>query len=174
MKKYFAKYLPVEGEIKPGDKFSDNQLGICIRGKENPWVEWKGGITNLVIDEDHRKVKLFLCSRDIQVGDKVKTEGIEDRELKYIDKTGTLFFTNGDDCEPTVCFKVIGEISPEATWIKEGDEFDGYEIWNRNIDTLGDFYVKIQPHMWDKPRLKEKGWEKDVIRLECPTCKKFH
>ena len=88
--------------------------------------------------------KLFLCSRDIKVGDAIKclhnnTEGIitsiKKQTNKKLDKNnqptqrvvryGKRYFT----VESQV-FKVIGLISPEATWVKEGDQFDekGIEI----------------------------------------------
>lgn len=51
------------------------------------------------VGTNHKKVKLFLCTIDTQ----------------------------------------IGEISPEATWVKEGDEFDEHEItavYAVNVETI--------------------------------------
>jgi len=125
MKQYFAKYLPVEGEIKEGDK-----------------ILWNGKITtaiDTVYSNLTKKVKLFLCSRSIQVGDEVYP-------TKYMFEAGsivggfkedsnTIFYFKGKD--PKILKnlhstgnwgKVIGEISKEAIWVKEGDEFDEEEI----------------------------------------------
>lgn len=110
MKKYFTKYLPVEGEIKNGDKYVTED-GI-LRDTTYQTEDGRGG----TIDRTHdKKVKLFLCSRDIQVGDKV-IDSIDGKEYEV--KSGFL---------PPEMVKVIGEISPEAKWVKEGDEFLGPE-----------------------------------------------
>lgn len=66
------------------------------------------------------EIELSLCSMDVQVGDKAIdktdfTSVIINKEywsfVQYIGKEEDFF-------------KVIGQISPEATWVKEGDEFD--------------------------------------------------
>lgn len=127
MKTYFAKYLPVEGEINIGDKYFTKQGKLHSLGiKPNSEM--------LNPEESLAKAKLFLCSRDIQIGDKVKLQLIPNK-TKWLDgkvieiptdtvliklKNDFIIITNPDSW----CFKVIGEISPEATWVKEGDEFD--------------------------------------------------
>lgn len=82
MKKYFAKYLPVDGEIKKGDEYinSEIKVGEPTYGKIYiglPLVIEMGHKGVGYKDKDYfrkymRKVKLFLCSRDIQVGDEFK------------------------------------------------------------------------------------------------------
>jgi hypothetical protein len=120
MKKYFAKYLPVEGEMKEGciakEKYSINpKIVEVVAINEDGMIKCKGD--NLwYVPEALQTVKLFLCSRDIQVGDKVRgLDGSEEIIMTEGDKQ-LLFDGN--------IFKVIGEISPDATWVKEGDEFD--------------------------------------------------
>lgn len=105
--KYFAKYLPVEGEIKKGDKLIDptlDSLGVieALTDNEGVKIKARGG----------SKVKLFLCSRDIKVGDRVRKKNRE------------LFPYPASDTDIEVlreheAFKVIGEISSEATWVRE-------------------------------------------------------
>lgn len=113
MIKYFAKYLPVEGEIKEG------QTGISVNNATYTHYEHLG--------KDYGKpAKLFLCSRDIQIGDKVfglllDKSGYKEHTLTNSTDEVKLAIESGD-------FKVIGEISPEATWVKEGDEFEQYEV----------------------------------------------
>lgn len=126
MKPYFAKLIPVEKDSSSNiwqwnnyinntgwEYISDSDMDAIIAHGLRPAPEF-------------RKVKLFLCSRDIQVGDEVRlgnmgnTHGIAD-EHNYLKNLGA--------------FKVIGEISQEATWVKEGDEFDEEQIrwktWNK-------------------------------------------
>lgn len=96
--------------------------------------------------------KLLLCSRDIQVGDIASAsypstvtknamviESMDDMSVphwrvKYNDDPEFYYW------EKDVTFKVIGAISPEAAWIKEGDEFDETEVHrcfvHENVSTL--------------------------------------
>lgn len=124
MKKYFAKWLPVEGEIKEGDKVRHNGKIVTALKKEGEGDTWKtDGFPTY--GSNLQKVKLFLCSRDIQVGDTYFWEG-----NKYIcDSTihlGALMAI--ENVHPLDRYKVIGEISPEATWVTEGMEFDENEV----------------------------------------------
>lgn len=116
--KYFAKYLPVEGGIKEGDYVDIGSQVIIYSTK------WQKTISKY----NPKKVKLFLCSRDIQVGDTV-----------WNGRKGLLVFEDESEGRPegnwmhlsaiTIHdFKSIGEISPDATWVKEGDEFSKEEI----------------------------------------------
>lgn len=116
--KYFAIRLPVEGEIKEGEKYFHPTMGLIVCGKNST----KNG----------KLAKLFLCSRDIQIGDKVLSTKHEYKEPKLV-------IEDNEDLKAEVpCihksiidkynFKVIGEISPEATWVKEGDEFEENDV----------------------------------------------
>lgn len=164
MKKYIAKLIPIEGEIKEGDTVIKKNT-TTIR---DTWTLWKvKSILNNVaicdsvicdrepylcdkVYEDlldirkEKKVKFFLCSRDIQVGDRVNGEAdaynlgtitrfdkIENAEIVWIleDEDG-----KEHDWIKSSIYKVIGEISPDATWVKEGDEFDTYRIYKDFID----------------------------------------
>ena len=105
--KYFSKYLPVEGEINEGDKFLDHKDNLIKDAHipefyNNPHVPYFDG---------YKKVKLFLCSGDI------KPEDFASRESRV-----HVSFNN-----PEPPFKIIGEIFPDARWVKEGDEFLGPE-----------------------------------------------
>lgn len=140
--KLFAKYRPVEGEIKKGDNFwIKNVKGKnSLFEKVEPHPEWKileeDGLhlsakkvgTELVMTvaiTECTKVKLFLCSRDIQVGDKVLDKNGKEWETAELQKD---FFDNKKQALESGLYKVIGEISPEATWVKEGDEFDEEDV----------------------------------------------
>lgn len=158
--KYFAKYLPVEGKIKKGDYIIDS-LGVRK-------VETKQGLQALESASHIKKVKPFLCSRDIQVGDKVYREKLEDWEVFDKEPEHTNHGSWGflSEVKPSD-FKVIGEISPEATWVKEGDEFDE-EDW-RFVTYADD----INPILLDKT----KQWDrkKYPVNLEIKDpCGHFH
>jgi hypothetical protein len=117
MKKYFAKYIPVEGEIKHGDRY----LSALHPDGAEPGVYSKNhdyGPFNPSRGNGCNKVQLFLCSRDIQVGDKYICDAFSDSE--QVHREGYPLHTDA--------YKVIGEISPEATWVKEEDEFDEAQI----------------------------------------------
>lgn len=115
--KYFAKYLPVEGEIKEGDKVKHNGQIVTALKQEGEGDTWKtDGLPTY--GSNLEKVKLFLCSREIQVGDKTRHKnGAESVLVPLSEEDAKYRARNG-------FFKVIGEISPEAlAYVKEGDEF---------------------------------------------------
>lgn len=126
MKTHFAKYLPVEGEIKEGDYWQHP------KGPVFPWTEAyaRGPISTGLM----KKVKLFLCSRDIKVGDGIKTkckeEWLDAKVLElppeYSDYANYRIVCGSMESYSLGMYtiKIIGEISPEATWVKEGDQFD--------------------------------------------------
>lgn len=159
MKKYFAKYLPVEGEIKEGDKFwmknvkRENSLFKRIKPHPEYAVLEEDGehltakkinseLAMTVYLKQCTKIELFLCSK----------EGfLYDNEDKY---------------------KVIGEISKEAIWVKEGDKFDKEELafhpknytFHQEFKDIKDFNAGID--------MCNKGfWE---VSIKCPKCQKFH
>ncbi len=105
---YFTKYISVEGEIKEGDLRIDKWGVICP-------FDYSTAYDKL---DELQKVKLFLCSRDIQVGDKIMTLA-----------TGNDFILrNRKDIENVEHHyaKVIGEVLTPG--IKEGQEFTEKEI----------------------------------------------
>lgn len=147
MKKYFAKYLPVEGKIKEGDLcIGEDEGGLRIHEcKKISYCEKIGC----------KKVKLFLCSRDIQVGDEYYNEQFEFTKYpnkSIADSSTEMVGENGS-------YKVIGEISPDAVWVKEGDKFDEDEVKESYIITN------------DK---RSSSYNLHWYRIKCPTCKTFH
>lgn len=116
-KTYFTKYLPVEGEIKWGDYFkSKGNIFRHILNKDKDGNLHKNY-------KDAKLVKLFLCSRDIQVGDKF---------FSYADNYTTEFIADeftfdadrgyNKDYHTNKWFKIIGEVPP-SLGLKEGEEF---------------------------------------------------
>lgn len=125
---YFAKYLPVGGEIKEGDKYL--------------WLGELYEASSLSIKSGQAKnpIKLFLCSRDIQVGDTIRAKDNSGEMLitkeTRVGVRGELTILTGEKSEGDITwaqlesdwYKILGKISPEATWVKEYDEFTENEI----------------------------------------------
>lgn len=102
--------------------------------------------------ESCTKLKLFLCSRDIQVGDRVETIRDTKGIVALINDKGVFVKIDDFDYSSYVdkhhhykkesVYKVIGEISPEATWVTEGMEFEEDEIFrcfvHENVSKLSD------------------------------------
>lgn len=125
MKKYFAKYLPVEGEIKLNKPFFEKDK--LIMGWDNPH-----DMTYINEKKYIQAAKLSLCSRDIQIGDKFQQNPASFPAYisNCIDvKDGFAICDEDRKWTLGTIFKVIGEISLEATWVKEGMEFDEGEVY---------------------------------------------
>jgi hypothetical protein len=117
-KKFFAKYSAVEGEIKEGDLYLQNLVGI---GFINEIRTYTGG----KLEARDKKVKLFLCSRDIEVGDKYFLENGSSKEYtaEMSDWTidGKIVPTPSWSIWSMPIFKIIGEILTPG--IVENQEF---------------------------------------------------
>jgi hypothetical protein len=128
--KYFIKYLPVEGEIKEGDDIV-TVTGFIKKYKED----------SLDVFQAPTKIKLFVCSRDIQTDDVEvyinkpdKTKTVKVKLIEILDDGDkTVLKVQNEEFGQFVslkenAFKVIGEVSKGAIWVKEGDEFDEDQI----------------------------------------------
>jgi len=173
MKKYFVKYLPVEGEINPNDWMIDS-YGNIFKCKSKEGNKILGTAYLTYVEGEPRKVKLFLCSRDIQVGDKVLDEEfcdwiVEENDLKNL----------------SLLTKVIGEISKDAIWVKEGDEFNEDEIeewyWHLKQNCFA-ISVKFAEEISNKPpNFCVNTWEdnkeyfkKGIFKIKCHNCQTYH
>lgn len=138
MKKYTFKYIPVEGEIGMGDHYllfmhglksskrrreeTGEQFVITPRWSLHHFTGKQGDKLALLTNpSDRKRVKLFLCSSQIQIGEQAYS------------KDGTLCsICNGfgefpiessisDGFEECIClrvFRVVGEVSPIPPGIK--------------------------------------------------------
>lgn len=172
-KTYFCKYLPVEGEVEIGDLFFsfsgkvveclDNE-GDILYGPMNGFLKTNIG------NKKSRRAKLFLCTTDIQVGDKCFCLSVEEGNKQnpdmWIDPYRVR--SQGDTC--TTCIKVIGEISPEAIWVKEGDEFiaEGPDCEVFPYHNHSEDGSIIYLNKYDEPV------EIPIYTIKCSTCKKFY
>lgn len=150
MKAYFTKYLPVEGEMKEGDKYKcagSEEVRTCKSTYREDAETGKGErfLDTTLWSMSLQKVELFLCSADIQPNDK-KLWVYDQVDHIWIENPEEVFCLSVDEgkiimkseelgllsvpLEPgTEVIKVLGEISPEAlTFVKEGDEFDENEV----------------------------------------------
>lgn len=119
MKTYYTKYLPIEGEIKVGDYVKNNLDGL--EGKTIRSISKEE-----INDKEYSKLELFLCSRDIQIEDhamELLTTG--EYDIFQIDTENDIY---DDMIADKRQFKVIGKVSKDAFWVKDGDEFDDNEI----------------------------------------------
>ncbi len=151
--KYFTKYLECGGSLEVGDiTFWEDEgyyHGKFLRVTESFKIhanasQWK-------------KYKLFLCSREEYYGEPpigtyIDTE-ILDRSSEHI-----------------IATRVIGEISPDATWVKPGDEFDESELCLLPTDMHGKVvYIPREP----KPITGAELSQFTVIGVKGP-CGHFH
>lgn len=191
MKKYFTKWLPVEGEIKEGDKvlYTGGQLNfppdvydVLDNVKEDmsaasvggygieysydtPKPNTLGGVTRSaylkigynILKKDYKKVKLFLCLMNIQVDDIVHEMDVPVSSIEhdYVYFSPLLVRRELKDC-----FKIVGEISPNTKWLKEGDELDEEDVWIQPV------YDKLPFEDLDEPI---KLLRNDIF-VKCPTC----
>lgn len=107
--RYFAKYLPVEGKIGIGD-YGMNSAGSI----------YQCYAANRKTKKD-KKVQLFLCSRDIQVGDRyynVNHDAWDICETEYMLEQ----IKESNIKDGILRLKALAPISPHAIWIKDGDD----------------------------------------------------
>lgn len=160
-KKYFAKYLPVEGEIKEVGDVALYPNGFSETASSET-------LSDLIGNTACKKAKLFLCSRDIQVGDKfIFDDDLLAGPFEVISKETKISAGQAPiDSIQGKGFKIIGEISPDATWVKEGDEFDEEDIYMCRA------FRTEHGDVWDRP------WESDfevitLFQIKGP-CGHFH
>ena len=140
MKKYFLKYIPAEDKaLKAGDTIDCIEGITTVKSVDGFIVTFANGNGTWI--DSVTKVKLMLCSRDIQVGDKVTSDSLAGKEKKitsihpWSHKPGFTVVLDNDPnggASSHYYYKVIGEVSPIALeFVKEGDEFDeeDIELW---------------------------------------------
>jgi hypothetical protein len=194
MKNYFCKFLPIEGEIDKNDTyyFYEEDNSINILGDCFYFDSIQEELNHINSISSYKKVKLFLCSRDIQVGDK-KVMTIDSEfngkllNKEFVCKSGagstgriSLYIDEIYFGSPHIqtCFKVIGEISPEATWVKSGDKFDEEEIYRteteRDYDYESDEVEYYTNRILGSSNKKEgKQWSYRPIKIK-GQCGHFH
>lgn len=97
--------------------------------------------------------KLFAVTQDIEVGDEIKvftpSGNILDETVERIDGLAVYCKDVEHPFPIQDSGRVLGELSPNATWVKDGDEIEVME--------------------------KSNGMEKEkYLVVKCPTCNTFH
>lgn len=184
-KTYFAKYLPVEGEMKEGGKYITNCGNVYNADKESieAHKELEKSQGKKVINDYFKPVKLFLCSRDIQVGDKV----VQDKEKPF--NPDSLAVIDKEHLEMHKMyghFKVIGEVSPDAIWVTENMEFGEESVRKRVSVELYYADAKEQFQYYENLIRVESEFKpidrsdynetilNSIIVIKCPTCLTYH
>lgn len=175
MKRYFAKWLPVEGEpIGYGEKYINKifkltKEGINVKShihdtfgkylietrtkRENNDDTFRGRDQYIV------KMKLFICSRDLHIGDTVLyPDTLQKVKVKNEAASYKIYG----------CFKVIGEISSEATWVKAGDKFNEDELILGSSTNEHKIRLDIRTPI---PFGEEYRW---IIYVKNASCGHFH
>jgi len=141
MKKYFTEYIPVEGEIKEvkgtpiysidGIVQFELRAHRDINSPSNILRCHDGETYKDYLDSQCKPVKLCLCSRNVKIGDKFdQLPGING--VSYICKeiaNGFILDDEGKHRAIETCFKVVGDISPDAlSYVKRGMEYDEDQV----------------------------------------------
>lgn len=170
MKKFFVDFIPVEGEVKNGVKYITLNGNIYTHdsSKEEGLDEhFKQGLLN----GKYKLVKPFLCSRDvpIQVGDKTNKGIITDYCKGFLSEPDE-YYVDGNRFPNFIIkrdlYKIIGEVSPNATWITKGMEFDTYKkIALHDVEGVWEEADGIR---WSSYPAQE------FIALQCTNCNHYH
>ncbi len=179
--KYFVRYIPLSREMQEGDIFKRGEEDICT------FVAWESeaatpeyplvsrirnsrGYEHIYFGQDIKPVKLFLCSRDVKVGDDFYTD-----DPWWPNETRMTFvqaYLEEHPGNPTLNYKVIGPISSKATYIKEGQEFEEEDIW---VYTGGGSSIRTSLTNYMKRNLQwQPNEEYPEVYLPCPTCGALH
>lgn len=109
-KPYFAKFMPTSGEIEEGD------FGFAPDGK----VTYFNKARAKHFGPECTKAKLVICTRNVKEDDEVSDSRGNKKTIRTQKELNKfLVLINSGEL-----VKVIGEPSPEAKWITEGQEFD--------------------------------------------------
>lgn len=149
MVKYFAKFRAVNEEMKEGDLVREPNGKVYRLGEfgEDTGFSYLYNLDGSFYDASDmfEKVKLFICTRQFRVGERIwkdlpdgsVNQLVSKFSLKQVIKNGW--------------YKVIGEVSPEATWVKEGDKFDAEDLF---ANGCGHNWNDIPTNIW---KFKIKG-----------------
>lgn len=161
MSKYFAKWLDVKKKVKNGEYGINVKCILPDHGNyvykdvsiEYDTIVIQGNKT--LFDKKYaKKVQLFLCSRDIQIGDHYQWQD-SDSSIGH----GIKITAVSPDA-----YKIIGPISPEAEWVKEGDEFEENQVATLHSD--GELLNQVK----NTPKSLLKNC---IIKVKCPCCGEF-
>ena len=182
-KDYYALYLPINNEeIKVGDRFSSPESGTNMYPAdriENGIIYTKNphGQKKFYIEKEKlQKSRMFLCTKTIREGKAFDKSAGWCQIVKIFNSVANIHYSYSE--EESVCklsrphsslISVVGEISPKAVWIKNGDKF-----------SLGDIKCNLAEEMKQQDGFYQRGVNdihiegQGQIQMKCPTCKSCH
>jgi len=176
MKRYFSKLMPIEGGIREGDHAM----------KEDGTIVYVNKASAKYLADTWKRMRLVICDKEVSVGERVHYysrnndilfNGIlakveehfvyfeEDRMVGYpVDYDSFhMCYLKG------TAFKVIGQVSDESRWVKEGMYFDEDELnWMVYHHDENTFFYPISNKEKDT-----NDW-RTTIAIKCPNCNIFH
>lgn len=137
--KYFVKYIPVEEIVKAGDMVLKPPVNAEY---PDSYIEEVDDLELETISKGrlalYKKVKLYICSRDIEAGDTIWNDAVDMKcGTAVLIKNGICYYSylhaddnseQEDDLPIDQLYKLIAEISKAAIWVSEGDEFTDDDI----------------------------------------------
>ena len=154
MKKAIAKLLPIDGKIKKREIFLDvywdtYYTAIAI-GKVSIVTDSDGYDVPL---KDCKRVKLFAVTQDF---DPIKYRQRDSGKLPI-----------------AISSNILGELSPNATWVKDGDEIEVERDYPKIC--IPDHAVHIQDMEFEKRvKKEEQKMMHNIYKVKCPTCNTYH
>ncbi len=180
--RYFAKYLPDDTKLKKGDTVLEGKrLAIIENIGLDTGIPLIRYLDNNTVDcgDFFQKVALFICSKDDVILDyKFMWSGddINTFEITTERKLDVFKFSLEHEKETrdgyAYYFTVIGKVSPDAIWVKEGDEFNDEDLGIRLTNHHGDIFS-----MTSEPFTLHnfKQYNRDYVRISVKgTCGHFH
>lgn len=114
--------------------------------------------------------KMFVITHDIKVRDEVEIHGVKTAIVvkgPHRKKGETIPLNKA---KRNGWYKILGRLSPNATWVKDGDEI------KIAIDTTTGFVIFYGEGIFANGRCsvdnKARGGE--YIKAQCPTCNTYH
>lgn len=181
---YIAKYLPEDGNVKEakmvfykGEVYEHVHLLNNKDPKEYTFIRYEGQLSGY-----HEKwtaltiAKLYLCSNDIQLGNDVIGINMEGEFIKGELVNIGEFFCRIDENAPSDdmtevkdTYKIIGEVSSKATWVKDGMLFEESDF---RMLLINQGYKIEQKSLEYVPESDRDNW-KPHIQFKCKSCSTF-
>jgi hypothetical protein len=190
--KYFASFLRADGEMEPGGFAMGNNMSYAKqiqrfgfydgsdenykeKNKDVEMIFWKGG--GHTPKMNCKKAILYILTHEIDVGDEYLVEDISGNISSWtcIRKEQDKIYY-GDITYDTQGFKIIGEVSPNATWVRAGDRFneDQLNFLYKHRSFRDEDFSSTEPYKTSDWKKGEKEKYTCIVEIECPTCKRYH
>lgn len=143
--KALIKYLPTNIPPQPGDI-------ILYQGIFSEFSD------KTIYNFNYQMVKPFVVTRDVEVGDELTA--IEDGTKVIIKTVSQLEYYDGDSW-----VKILGEVSPEATFVEDGKEHEVRTYTKEDVENLRGFFCRKVGEVIISVN--------NQIKIKCPCCGTF-